>query len=130
MDSNFRSSFLSANANRPFIAAQMAEVIRKLMRAASSDDGPVHTASEQMELVQELMSRCQDGSTWWHVFHDAIEEIRTNLPTDKHAERYVDAAERGIKYFVESSATDNAAAGRASKRLQEFQQAMRWTEKA
>ena len=118
-------AFLNANANEGFIASQMAEVIRKLMRAASSANGSLYEASEQMKFIHDLISRMESEVSWWHVLHSAIEEIRSNLPSDKYNERYVHAAERGIKFFVESSAGDNGAKGRASKRISEFQQAIR-----
>ena len=121
---------MSVNANGPFIASQMADVIRNLMRAASSDNGPISKASEQMEFVQDLMARCEDGSTWWRIFSDAIEEIRSNLPDDKFDENYIHAAERGIKYFVESSANDPAAHSRSQKRLSEFKDSIRSIETA
>ncbi|EZP66164.1 hypothetical protein BV96_04587 [Sphingomonas paucimobilis] len=133
MDSeDFREAFLQANARPEFISSEFADVIRYLMRAVSADDGngPIYQASEKMKFVADLLQRCPDPVSWYGMFSDAVEEIQNSIPDDPDDRRYVHAAKRGTKYLVELSATDNAARGRAARRLDEFRDAIRWSEEA
>lgn len=129
---DFREAFLHANANAEFIADEFADVIRDLMRAVSSDDGggSVYQASERMKFVVGLLQRCPEPIGWYRMFSEAVEEIQNCIPDDPDDRRYVHAAKRGTKYLVELSATDNAARGRSARRLQEFRDAIRWSEEA
>jgi len=131
-DEDFGEAFLKANARPEFIASELADVIRYLMRAVSADDvsGPIYQASEKMNFVADLLQRCPDPVSWYGMFSDAVEEIQNCIPDDPDDRRYVYAAKRGTKYLVELSATDNAARGRAARRLDEFRDAIRWSEEA
>lgn len=124
--SDFQEAFLQANANEPFISSQFADFVRCLMRAVSSDEpsNGIYAASEKMVFVNELISRSSERLTWYGLISAAVAEIHSCMPDAPHHQKYVSAAKRGVKYLVESSATDNAAGGRAAKRLSEFQQAM------
>jgi hypothetical protein len=128
----YREAFLQANANEPFIASQLADVIRALIRAVSSDEGSsgIYAASEKMKFISDLIARSPDPITWYGLFNDAVHEIQHCIPDDPDDRKYINAAKRGMKYLVESSATDNVARGRASKRLREFQNAIRWSTEA
>jgi hypothetical protein len=123
----FREAFLVANANEDFIVGQLASVIRDLMRAVSSDDssGGVYSAAKAMKFIGDLLARCQEQPSWYRLLSAAVEDIKANIPDDPDDRKFIDAATRGIKYFVEASATDNAAKGRASRRHQEFRDAIR-----
>ena len=129
---SFREVFLDANANEPFIAAQLADVIRYLMRAVTSEDpsSGLHSASEKMKFVAELLPRMQEPTSWYRLFTAAVEDIQRGIPDDPDERRFISAAKRGTKYLIESSATDGAARGRASRRLEEFRQAIRWSVEA
>jgi hypothetical protein len=122
-------STLRANANRANIAHEMAEVIRDLMRAVSSDDNNGYKAAEQMERMLKYLVRCKEPLSWWEIFSDALKIIRENLPERDYHEGYLSVAKSGIKYFVESSADDAAAAGRSAKRLSDFQREISWLER-
>jgi len=115
----FHGAFLAANANERFIVVQLADVIRDLMRAVSSDNssGGVYSAAEKMGFVGELLTRCQEPLSWRRLLKNAVEEIKANIPDDPDDRRLVEAATRGI----------NAARGRASRRLQEFRDAVFWS---
>ena len=127
--SEFREAFLKANANEDFIVGQLADLIRHLLRAVSSDNSSsaAHSAAETMKFVGELAARCPEPLSWYRLLSAAVDEIKNNIPDDPHDRKFLDAATRGIKYFVESSATDNAARGRASRRHREFLDAIRWS---
>ena len=120
----FSKAFTTANANRQFIAGQMADIIRDVMRAVSSENGSIHRISEKMDLIGELLTECSERLTWWDIFSDAIEEFRENVPSEFESSN-VHAAMRGIKFIVESSATDSGAPGRTGRRENEFQSAMK-----
>jgi tetratricopeptide (TPR) repeat protein len=124
--SEFSEAFLKANANREFIADQMADVFRELLRALSSDNGSGYSAAEKMDFAGELLKRCDEPLSWWQLFDDAIKIIRASQSVDSYTADYMHIAKRGMKYFVESSATDNAAKGRAATRLRDLQQAIKW----
>jgi len=128
----YREAFLQANANEPFIASELADVLRYLMRAVSSDDpsGGLYSASEKMNFVGDLIARSSEPISWYSLFREAVNEIQDCIPDDPDDRKYIAAAKRGMKYLVESSATDNAARGRASKRLDEFLSAIRWSVEA
>jgi hypothetical protein len=74
----------------------------------------------EMEFVGDLLQRAEQQISWHQLFKRAIENIREAIPADEDDKRFVRAAECGIRYLVESSATDNAARGRASSRLNSF----------
>ena len=128
----FREAFLKANARPEFIASEFADVIRYLMRGVSADDtsGPIYQASEKMKFVADLLERCPEPISWYSLFRDAIAEIQECIPDDPDDRRYIHAAKRGTMYLIESSATDNAARGRAARRLDEFRTAIRWSDEA
>ena len=124
---SFRETFLQANANQPFIASQLADVVRYLVRAVSSDDpsGGLYSASEKMNFVCGVISRSSEPLSWYSLFTEAVSKIQEAIPDDPDDRKFIAAAKRGTKYLVESSATDGAARGRASQRLNEFRQAIR-----
>lgn len=128
----YHEAFLQANANGPFIASELADVIRSLMRAVSSDDssGAIHAASEKMTFIGDFLARSPEPLSWHGLIREAVDEIKEQLPDDDDDRKLIHAAKRGVKYLVESSATDNAARGRASKRLDDFRQAIRWSMEA
>lgn len=125
---SFREAFLCANANREFIVGEFADVVRSLVRAFASTESSraISDAATRMEFVAELLKRCDDHITWYNMFSGAISEIHGCMPDDRIGGGYVHAGRAGTKYLIESSATDGAARGRASRRLQEFQTAARW----
>ena len=129
-DSDFVEASLYANANRQVIGSLMAEVIRDLMRALSSDHDTGYKASEKMNFVVDMLRRCEEPLSWHQLFSDAIAEMRESLPVDSFDKEYIRLAKRGVKYFVESSATDSAAPGRASRRQNEFRDSIRHIEAA
>lgn len=117
-----REAFLTANANREFIAEQLADVIRNLVRAFAANDPsrPIYYAAEKMDLVMDLVRRCEDPLSWHGLFTSAIADIHNAIPPENHERGYVATAQSAMKYLVEISSTDNAARGRASRRLHEF----------
>ncbi len=116
---------LKQNANRKFIASEMAEVVRDLMRAVSSDHDKGYKAARKMDNVAMLLEHCDEPLSWWDLFADAIELIKDNEHNSNSASADQEIAKAAIKYFVESTATDNAALGRTAKRLNELQGAIR-----
>ena len=124
---NFPDQFTRANANLDFIAAQFADVLRNLMRAASSDDPSdgAFRASQQMDFVVELLSKTTEKFGFYHLFMKSIEEFKddTEWASVEHTE--IAAARRGMKYLVERSCSDSAARGRASRRRTEFLSAIK-----
>jgi len=122
MDDDFRERFLKANANPGHIASRFADVLRNLMRSVAANDPSraLYYAAEDMKFVADLLERCEQPMSWHSLFADAVENIQRMLPEDTDDKRYSRAAQDGVKYLVESSATDNAARGRASRRLSEF----------
>jgi hypothetical protein len=129
---DFREAFLRANAREDFIVAQLADMLRDLMRAVSSDDvsGKAWSAGEQMTFVCKLIARSETPLSWHRLMSDAVRSITDNIPEDPDDQKLISAAKRGMKYLVECSATDNAARGRASKRRTEFEDAIRWSQEA
>lgn len=122
MDDDFSEQFLKANANPEFITHRFADVVRDLMRCVAADEPsrPLYSAAEGMKFVMELLKRCENPVTWYSIFTSAVASIHQMLPEDGDDRLYLRAARDGLKYLVESSATDNAARGRASRRLSEF----------
>jgi hypothetical protein len=104
----FQERVLRANANPDIIASRFADVIRNVMRAAAATDPwrPLHSAGEEMKLVIELLARCEPPISWTSLFTKAIESIDALLPEDTLHKEYIRAAKDGIKYLVESSATE------------------------
>lgn len=129
---DFREAFLQANARPEFIASEFADVLRDLMRAVSADSvgSPLSQASERMGLIADLLERCPDPISWYALFFDAVERIQDRIPDDPDDRRYIQTAKRGMKYLIETSATDNAAQGRAARRLDEFRTSIRLAEDA
>lgn len=129
-DHDFGEAFLQANAKPDVIASHFADVIRDLMRAVSTDGnvGPVYEASEKMKMAVELLQRCPERPSWHRLFHDAVIEIQSSIADNADPRDYIRAAKRGTKYLVEVSASDSGARGRSSRRLNEFQEAFRWSE--
>lgn len=129
---DFREAFLQANARPDFIASEFADVVRCLMRAVSADDGrgSVYQASEKMKFIADLMQRCPEPVSWYGMFFAAVEEIQNRIPDDRDDHPYILAAKCGTKYLVELTATDNAARGRCRQRLEEFRDAIRWSDEA
>jgi hypothetical protein len=119
-EDTFSEAFLCANANRQFIAPQMADVLLELIRDAASEDGTGFKASEKMDFVSQLLQRCDEPLSWWNLFSDALGVLRANRRENGLDDEYLRAATRGIKYFAESSAGDPAARARASRRRDEF----------
>ena len=130
MDEDFHERFLQANARPDIAASHFADVVRNLIRAVAADDPsrPSHAAAQEMKHVIELLLRCQEPVGWYWLVSEAVREIQDCLPDDPDDRRYINAAKRGMKYLAESSATDNAARGRASRRFEEFRNAIRWSE--
>jgi hypothetical protein len=130
MDNDYREAFLKANANPEFIASEIADLIRSLVRAFAADDpsSPTLSAVQKMEFVLDLIRRCDEPLTWYKLFTAAFDEIHEAIPDDPYDRMYIHAAQRGMKYLVERSALDNAARGRASRRLDEFRQAIEWAQ--
>jgi len=127
---NFSEAFTKANANFDFIAAQFADVLRHLMRAVSSDDptsGAYH-AAQSMNFVADLLSKTEEKFGFYHLFLKALEEFRDDSEWGSSEHDIVHAANRGIKYIVERSCSDNAARGRASRRQDEFLTAVKMIE--
>jgi len=129
MTTNYREQFLQANARSEYITAEVTEVIRNLLRAVAADDPSSATwkAAEQMDTVVELIKRYDQPLNFYGIMLAAVKDFQENLPEQEWDRDYVRAAQQGIKYLTEISATDNAARGRASKRLDEFRSAMEWT---
>lgn len=132
MEEDLHERFLKANANSDFIAGHFADVVRNLIRAVAANDPsrPLYLAAEEMRFVIELLQRCEKPVTWYSLFIDAIASIQAHLPDDPDDRKYIRAAQDGMKYLVESSATDNAARGRASRRLSEFMSMIDYSQKA
>jgi hypothetical protein len=130
---SFRDTFVRGNANLEFISHQFAAVIRNLMRAsvASDPQAALHRASEEMNFVAELMSKTEEEFSFHALFARSIKLIKGTNDHDSEVERaIVRAAEQGVKFLVERSCGDNAAAGRASRREDEFLTAIRWIDDA
>lgn len=122
MDEDLNERLLKANANPAYIADRFADVLRNLVRAVAANDPsrPVHLAAEDMRFVSDLLQRCDHPLSWYSLFADAVRRVQATLPDGEDERRYVQAAKDGMKYVAEASATDNAARGRASRRLREF----------
>jgi hypothetical protein len=122
MAEDFREIYLKANARPEYIKSCLADVIRNLMRAVAADDHirGSFAASEELIQVFELIKRCDEHINFHSLMSAAVDEIKECLPEDRDDRRYIRAAQQGVKYLVESSATDNAARGRASQRLSNF----------
>lgn len=124
---DYRERFLRANANPEYVSSLFANVLRRLMRAvgAQSHWEPARQAAAEIYELIEFMQHAEKPFTLYEVFEKAVEEIREGLPEeDGFRDRYVYAAMAGLMFLVEASAPDNAARGRASKRLQSFISAM------
>ena len=128
----FREAFLQANARPDFISGEFAEALRYLIRAVAADDssGALYSASEKTTFLMDLIQRCPEGLSWYSIFSEAVGEIKEAIPQDTDDRRYVHAARRGMKYFVELSSNDGFASARASKAYDGFCQAMRWSDEA
>jgi hypothetical protein len=124
---DFREAFLKANANLDFIGAQFADVLRDLMRAVSSNDPTdgAYRAAKKMDFVIDLLSRCDDKFSFYHLFLSALEEFEVDSDEMGVESATVDAAQRGVKFLVERSCTDNAAKGRTSRRRADFLSAIK-----
>lgn len=121
-------AFLAENASEEVIVEELANVLRELMRAVSSDgySSGAGSAAKGMKLVGDLLAHSKEPLSWHRLLLFAVDSIKEKLPDNPYDRKFIDAAMRGIKYVAESSATDNAAKGRASKRRGEFEQAIRW----
>ena len=117
-----------ADATPERVAHEMADLIRDLIRAASSENDNGSKAAQQMETTMRYVTRCSEPISWWRIFSDALGMIRANLPENKHDSKYLNVATSGMKFFVESTAVDNFAKGRAVQRLGDLQNAIRWLE--
>lgn len=128
IDDDFQERFLKANARPEYIAGEVTEIIRNLMRAVADSDPSNATwkAAQLLNNVVELIKRCDEPLTFYGILLEAVEDLQKNLPEQAWDRDYVHAAQRGMKYLAEVSATDNAARGRASKRLSEFRSAADW----
>jgi len=86
---HFSEDFLTANANRDFIVAQLTELVRDLIRAVaavSEGSGGAYRAGERMELETALLARCEDRVSWSSLFSTAVSNLRdweTHHPVDE-----------------------------------------------
>jgi|GEM_PF-2723255 len=127
-----REQRLNGSATPQNIAQEFADVVRHLMRAATSANpqDAVLKATIKMEYVAELLGRSEEAITWHRLFSDTAEVIQRRLPEVHAEDDYIQAAMCGVKYFTEYNCSDSAAVGRASQRLDDFKRAIKWAEEA
>ncbi|HYD67393.1 hypothetical protein [Azospirillum sp.] len=121
-----RELFLKANANSEFISAQIAIVIRELVRALAANNDPkprIAEAAIQMKFVTDLLAYCDEPVSYYNLLSQAVLSLR-EFANDKILgdvdQATLSAAKVGMSLFAESTSIDNAARGRLSKRQQAF----------
>jgi len=129
---DFHEQFLEANANQQFITAELADVLRNLMRAVASN-GPsaaLYNASQQLEFALQLIKRCKEPLRLYDLLADAVEDVSDVASYNEVDEARLDAARSGLRYLVESSCEDRAARGRIAQRLRAFERDITWIDEA
>lgn len=113
----------SRNPYEEIIEQHFGDALRSLMRAVAADDpyGPLYKAAMYMERLLRDSNQFQVSVDYGKIFRNVVLEIRNNV---EHARmndyEAVNVAEKGLMFLVETSCSDSAAAGRASRRLDTF----------
>lgn len=119
--------FLRANANSEFISSQFYLVLIDLLRAVAANDSSasIMRAAKQFHFVLELIGSMEEPIDLCRMLSDAVEDARDAAAKNSRNEDWLYAARSGTQYLTEIACRDGAARGRASKRLQEFERALR-----
>jgi hypothetical protein len=100
--------FLRGNANPAYMAQQMADVLRHLMRATAQKSGNIsaniyHAASAWKVLV-ELCERCKEPWSWPRLFEAAVKELRAyDAGDDDLREAFREVARAGMSLYIEGN---------------------------
>jgi hypothetical protein len=123
--------FLELNANVDYMAGRLADMIRHCMRSIASSDGGRYQALEALQdfvVLRKLIDYSVDVS-FYEVFEKALADLRVRSD-DVLDEAILDAAKTGLQLLIELSCSDGAARGRASKRRQDFLDALKHIDEA
>lgn len=128
--------FLRVNANTDYMAGVLADCLRDCMRAVAADspDDRRNRGVQHFSTLLRQFKHWQEPNLY-DLFGKAIDELRPSHP-DQYDDRkaieraYIVAAERGIRFLTELTASDPAAGGRASRRQSEFMTAIKWIDEA
>lgn len=121
--------FVKANANLEYISYQFADVLRNLIRASVAGDprSALYNAAEKMNFVAELLSKTEEKFGFHTLFTNALQHVRKENDRESPIkDAIIRAAKSGVQFLVERSCDDNAARGRASRRQDEFLNAIHW----
>ncbi|HEY4249967.1 MAG TPA: hypothetical protein VGM87_02140 [Roseomonas sp.] len=120
-EDDFGERFIELNANVEFMSDHLADFLRNCMRAAAATDpsAAVGRATQEFAFLLRLLAKAQSPN-----LHDlvsrAVKDLTVQERGDVFTEAVIRSAEKGVRFLVESSCIDNAARGRASRREQEF----------
>ncbi|MBI1650125.1 hypothetical protein [Hyphomicrobium sulfonivorans] len=128
---DFGERFLKANANVDYMASVLAQMLRNCMRASASQDpaGQTYEAMQNYMTLQKLVGY-SEGVKAYELFEKAIAELRIDEQNNRVDAAIVHAAKMGLRVLVEKSCYDGAAGGRASRREDEFLNAIERIEPA
>ena len=102
--SETREAFLTGNARPQYIAQLLADVLRDLMRATSAKSdytGAVGRATENWEVLLELLKRCKEPLSWRRLFYNAVEMLRPKEAAGDIESAMQEIARAGMSYYVE-----------------------------
>ena len=123
---SYREASLQANSNQQYIDGQVEYLLRTLMRGVGSQrpSDSAHKAAEQLNHIVELVRRFPDFDLAASLA-EAMYGIANFDSEDSYDAVRFGAARSGLMYIAEATAHDNAARGRASKRLADFEMAIK-----
>lgn len=118
---DYREAFLKANARNDYIAGEVEDLLRILMRGIASENpsANVGKAVEKLRWIIDLVMRCENLDARV-ILESAMEGISETDDDDELDRAFIGAAKDGLMFLIENSAHDGFARGRASKRRSNF----------
>ncbi|RVT91287.1 hypothetical protein [Sphingomonas crocodyli] len=115
-----------ANANPEYVGHELADLVRKLLRASTSRQ-PHASASAAVMMFDQLVQRVAmlSRSDLYTSFTVAIDELSPSHQRGGKRDLWTSAAEDGARYYVELSSKDSFAAARSSKAELNFRDSVR-----
>jgi hypothetical protein len=99
-------AFLQRNATPEYIAHQLSDMLRHLMRAISVKTNysiNLYEALGLWKFLLELVERCKEPLSWHHVFDEAIKKLRDDgaPETGDLDEAYREVARSGMSLYID-----------------------------
>lgn len=121
---DFGRHFLEANANAKYMGVELADLVRRLMRASINQDrSQQYEASQALKHLLELAAHAK-GIKLYQIVEQAVDCLSVKVDFNNPDYDRVNFAEDATGYLLEMACNDGFAKGRASKRWDSFKRGM------